>query len=169
MIKPRLILLSVASLFISTTAHASLESQLSQCAAIQDKLDRLICYDKLSSSLGSQTKTSIVTESVAVAAPTAAVALAATTESSVEDNFGKVKKAEEDEVSKIYLEVDKVTKDPYGALKITFNNGQIWKQTDSRSYRIKAEQKVFIEKAALGSFMLGTDDRNTTIRVKRLK
>lgn len=167
MIKPRLILLSVASLFISTAAHASLESQLSQCAAIQDKLDRLICYDNLSSSLSSQTKTSVTTETIAVAASTATVA--STAESSVEDSFGKVKKAEEDEVSKIYLEVNKVTKDPYGALKITFNNGQVWKQTDSRSYRIKAEQKVFIEKAALGSFMLGTDDRNTTIRVKRLK
>ncbi|GIU41110.1 hypothetical protein TUM4438_04110 [Shewanella sairae] len=167
MIKPRLILLSVASLFISTTANASLESQLSQCAAIKDKLDRLICYDNLSSSLDSQAKTSVTTEAIAVAASTATVA--STVESSIEDNFGKVKKAEEDEVSKIYLEVNKVTKDPYGALKITFNNGQVWKQTDSRSYRIKAEQKVFIEKAALGSFMLGTDDRNTTIRVKRLK
>ncbi|WP_108945303.1 hypothetical protein [Shewanella halifaxensis] len=166
--KPRLMLLSLTSLLISSTANASLENQLTQCAAIQDKLDRLICYDKISSSLSSPTKINSTTQTIAVAAPTTA-AVAVNNENSVEDSFGKVKKAEEDEVSKIYFKVNKVSKDAYGALKVTFSNGQVWKQTDSRKYKIKPEQDVFIEKAALGSFLLGSDDRNTTIRVKRLK
>ena len=37
------------------------------------------------------------------------------------------------------------------------------------NYQIKAGETVFIEKAALGSFVLGKDSRNSTIRVKRLK
>ncbi|WP_299805350.1 hypothetical protein [uncultured Shewanella sp.] len=168
MIKVHLALLTTASLMLSSAAHASIETQLTKCASIGDKLERLICYDKLSSSLSSNTaipKQQPVTETVTVAASTAAVV---STDSSHAD-FGKVKKAEAEEVSKIYLDVSKVSKDPYGAMKIHFSNGQVWKQTDSRSFRLKAEQTVYIEKAALGSFMLGSDDRNTTIRVKRVK
>ena len=168
MIKQHLLLLTTASLLISSGAHASVETQLTQCAAIQDKLERLICYDKLSSSLNS-TKTGQlpVTETVAVAASTTAVA--STANKTSHDDFGQVKKADKEEISKIYLEVAKISKDAYGALKISFANDQVWKQTDNRTFRIKPGQKVFIEKAAFGSFMLGTDDRNTTIRVKRLK
>nr|WP_150102325.1 hypothetical protein [Shewanella pealeana] len=165
--KAQLLLLTTASLMLSSAAQASIETQLAKCASIGDKLERLICYDNLSSSLGTNTVITKqpVTETVSVAASTAVVV---STESS-HDNFGKVKKAEAEEVSKIYLDVSKVAKDPYGAMKIHFSNGQVWKQTDSRSFRLKAEQTVYIEKAALGSFMLGSDDRNTTIRVKRLK
>ncbi|MGS0682749.1 hypothetical protein ACVBIL_16545 [Shewanella sp. 125m-7] len=170
MTKQRLLLLTTASLLISSGAHASVETQLTQCAAIQDKLERLICYDKLSSSLNShpaKTAQLPVTETLAVAASTTAVV--STANKTSHDDFGQVKKADKEEISKIYLEVAKVSKDAYGALKISFANNQIWKQTDNRTFRIKPGQKVFIEKAAFGSFMLGTDDRNTTIRVKRLK
>ena len=168
--KQRLLLLTTVSLLISNGAYASVETQLAQCATIQDKLERLICYDNLSSSLSSAPAKSAsvpVTDSIAVAVSTTAVV--STTANLTQDEFGKAKKADKEEVNKIYLEVANISKDAYGALKISFSNGQVWKQTDNRTFRVKPEQKVFIEKAALGSFMLGTDDRNTTIRVKRLK
>ncbi|GIU23967.1 type VI secretion protein [Shewanella schlegeliana] len=167
--KAQLLLLTTASLMLTNTAYASIETQLAKCSAIEDKLERLICYDalsKASQSHSTATKSLPKAETVAVAASSTAVV---STTSKPQDEFGKVKKSQDEELSKIYLDVSKVSKDPYGALKIQFSNGQVWKQTDSRSYRLKAGQSVYIEKAALGSFMLGIDDRNTTIRVKRLK
>ena len=159
--KPRLMLLSLTSLLISSTANASLETQLTQCAAIQDKLDRLICYDKISSSLSSQTKMSSTTEAIAVTAP-------ATTASNQSEDFGRIYKTE-DAIEKIQLQIKSIAKDPRGVLKISFTNGQVWKQIDSTKLKLKDDQIVYIEKAALGSFILGIDGRNTTIRVKRLK
>ncbi|MCL1050131.1 hypothetical protein L2755_10900 [Shewanella abyssi] len=172
MIKPTLLLLTTAAISLSTLANASVEAQLTQCAAVQDKLDRLICYDKLSASLvtKSAVSQSPTTEVIAVASSTAVITSTVNTQADAVEEFGNLKKDKDEQViNTINLTVSKVTKDPYGALKIQFNNGQVWKQTDSRTFKLKPEQEVIIEKAALGSFMLGTKDRNTTIRVKRLK
>ncbi|WOT04825.1 hypothetical protein [Shewanella youngdeokensis] len=159
MSKPSLLLLTTVSMLLPAIANASIETKLTQCAAVSDKLERLICYDKLSATLSKPGKHH--------AAPKASAA-ATTPDARDADEFGKIKKDKNPDQS-IKLTVSKVSKDPYGALKIEFDNGQIWKQTDSRSFKLKAKQEVFIKKAALGSYMLGTENRNTTIRVKRLK
>ena len=166
--------ISAVCLLLSTQAFASVETQLTQCAAISDKLDRLICYDKLAATVGQTSSQSQVapTPSTPAAPVQPAVVAAPVAAVSVVDQFGnenKAKKQKVDEIDKLYFEVASVDKDPYGRLKITFNNGQQWKQTESRRYNVKAGETVFIERAALGSFLLGMDDRNSTIRVKRIK
>lgn len=158
--------ITTAAILISANATADIKQELTACASITDKLDRLICFDALAQTVKVTSSTTLaVVGSASVAAKPAPVPLA----TNIEDEFGNPKKSEVDKVDKIYLEVTSVSKDPYGALKITFSNGQVWKQTDSRRFKVKVDQTVFIEKAALGSFVLGLDDRNTTIRVKRLK
>ncbi|QQX79751.1 hypothetical protein JK628_19930 [Shewanella sp. KX20019] len=172
MIKPTLLLLTTAAVSLSTLANTSVEAQLTQCAAVQDKLDRLICYDNLSASLvtKSAASSSPTSEVIAVASSAAVITSTVNTQADAVEEFGNLKKDKDEQVvTTINLTVSKVTKDPYGALKIQFDNGQLWKQTDSRTFKLKPEQEVYIEKAALGSFILGTKDRNTTIRVKRLK
>ncbi|GIU08039.1 hypothetical protein TUM4261_14050 [Shewanella sp. c952] len=172
MIKPQLLLFTTASILLSTFAHASVESQLSKCATVQDKLDRLICYDNIANSLPAQGSNSQAptTETVTVASSTAVVTATANTQKSAVEEFGNLEKSKKDQdIDTIHLTVSKVKKDAYGALKIEFTNGQVWKQTDSRRFKLKPEQEIFIKKAALGSFTLGMEDRNTTIRVKRLK
>lgn len=172
MIKPQLLLITTATILLSSFAHASVESQLSTCAAVQDKLERLICYDNLASSLPTRSPNSPIptTETVAVASSTAVVTSAASTQKNAVEEFGNLEKSKEEQaIDTIHLTVSKIKKDAYGALKIEFTNGQVWKQTDSRRFKLKPEQAVFIKKAALGSFTLGMEDRNTTIRVKRLK
>ncbi|MEZ9819509.1 hypothetical protein AB4238_02625 [Shewanella sp. 10N.286.45.A1] len=173
MIKPQLLLITTASIFLSSFAHASVESQLSTCAAVQDKLERLICYDNLASSLPTRSPNSPIptTETVAVASSSAAVLTStASTQKNAVEEFGNLEKSKQEQaIDTIHLTVSKIKKDAYGALKIEFTNGQVWKQTDSRRFKLKPEQEVFIKKAALGSFTLGMEDRNTTIRVKRLK
>ncbi|MFB2652507.1 hypothetical protein [Shewanella seohaensis] len=175
----RFTLLTGAVLLVSAQANAAIEQQLTQCAGITDKLERLVCYDNLAASIQVTTVTNNTTAPIAVApvvtpaaapvavATAAPVAAAAT---NVEDNFGmEVKRVQENTTDKIYLDVESIAEDPYGALKITFTNGQVWKQTEGRKFNIKVGEKVFIEKAALGSFLMGTESRNAKVRVKRLK
>uniref|UniRef100_UPI00404885E8 hypothetical protein n=1 Tax=Shewanella baltica TaxID=62322 RepID=UPI00404885E8 len=173
----RLTLMAAAIMLVSVQANASIEQQLTQCAATADKLDRLICYDKLAENVKSVTPALASTQAApatvaTVAAPTA-VAVAATAPqapaANIVDDFGmEAKRVQENTVDKIYLEVLSITEDPYGAIKVTFTNGQVWKQTDGRKFNLKQGEKVYIEKAALGSFLMGTDERNAKARVKRL-
>ncbi|MEL4244762.1 hypothetical protein [Shewanella xiamenensis] len=172
----RLTLLTGAVLLVSAQANAGIEQQLTQCAGITDKLERLVCYDNLAASIQVTTVTNNTTAPIAVApivtpaAAPAAAAPVATAATNVEDNFGmEVKRVQENTTDKIYLDVESIAEDAYGALKITFTNGQVWKQTENRKFNLKVGEKVFIEKAALGSFLMGTGSRNAKVRVKRLK
>ncbi|MBO2676729.1 hypothetical protein I6M53_19060 [Shewanella algae] len=145
-------------------AQAGIEQQLAQCASLTDKLDRLICYDELAA------KVTHAEAAVVAAAPVAKNVQADPVADFGADNLeSTIQASKKNEVAKIFLTISEVGKDPYGALKISFSNGQVWKQTDSRNFRLESGQKVYIEKAALGSFLLGTEGRNSTIRVKRLQ
>lgn len=172
----RLTLITAAIMLVSVQANASIEQQLTQCAATADKLDRLICYDKLAESVKADTiSTQAIPATVAtVAVPTTAAAIVATAPQApaakIADDFGmEAKRVQENTVDKIYLEIQSIAEDAYGDIKVTFTNGQVWKQTDGRKYSVKQGETVYIEKAALGSFLMGTDDRNAKVRVKRLK
>ncbi|MGE6648732.1 hypothetical protein ACQKE0_05580 [Shewanella colwelliana] len=168
---------SLATVLCTFQASANIEQQLAACAGKSDKLDRLVCYDNLAQSVKQVSPVTQVAAPVSKPAPvssqapTAAVVatpVVATAPQSAEDNFGKVYKEEKEEIDKLYLTVKSVSKDPRGTLKISFENGQVWKQNDSRRFKIKAGETVYIETGALGSFLLGRDDSNSTIRVKRL-
>ncbi|NKF51263.1 hypothetical protein G3R49_11925 [Shewanella sp. WXL01] len=155
-------------------ANTSLEQQLIQCGGVQDKLDRLICYDKLAASVGTMSIQPVAnsTEQAppVVVANTASVSTASVSESitSQQQEFGLKKKVEE-EVEKISATIVNVKKDPYDAFIITLDNGQVWKQSESRRYKLKPGQVVSIETGMFGSFNLGVEDRNSTTRVKRVK
>lgn len=176
--------ITAAAILVSAQASAGLEQGLATCSAKADKLDRLICYDTLAESVKSAPKvistqantaaatTAVAATSVTAASQTKTIATPTTLPANIEDEFGNanLKKDEANkEINKIYLEIASISKDAYGALKVSFSNGQIWKQSDNRHFKVKVGETVFIEKAALGSFILGTDKRNSTIRVKRLK
>lgn len=175
----RLTIMAVAIAMVSVQANASIEQQLTQCATTADKLERLICYDKLAESVKDVTPAIVNTQApttpTTIVAPVSerATTVATTSQApaaNIADDFGmEAKRIQENTVDKIYLEVQSTTEDAYGALKVTFTNGQIWKQTEGRKYNLKQGETVYIEKAALGSFLMGTDNRNAKIRVKRLK
>ncbi|QYK12500.1 hypothetical protein K0I63_17455 [Shewanella rhizosphaerae] len=167
--------IALSTLLFSLNASAGIEQQLSQCAAKQDKLDRLICYDNLAAKVGNQSQASSHVAPVSKPAPTPqpkpapqAAAVVASTPAAPEASFGKVYKEEKAEVDKIVMTVKTVKKNQHGVLTISFDNGQVWKQNDTNRFKLKAGETVFIEKGALGSFLLGKDDTNATIRVKRI-
>ncbi|MCL1068866.1 type VI secretion protein [Shewanella olleyana] len=185
----RLTLVATFALALSTQAHASVEQQLADCASQTDKLDRLMCYDALAAKVTSSTSvpaqlpasaktataesnSSVVTttaatvaavESAAVTAPTSPQAM-----STAEQEFGLKQKSAEEEQMRLYAEVTSVEKDPYGALIVKLSNSQTWKQVGTDRYKLKVGQTIYIKKGALSSFILGSDERNSTIRVKRL-
>ncbi|AQS38202.1 hypothetical protein Sps_03055 [Shewanella psychrophila] len=173
--------ITAAAILVSTQATAGLEQDLLSCSAKADKLDRLICYDQISASVKSASKvtnsispstapaTTVVATTSVAATSQSVTAIPTTLPANIEDDFGNLKKKEGEAVKKIFLEVDTIKKDVYGALRITFKNSQVWKQTESKRFKLESGQTVYIEKGAFGAFYLGVKDRNSTIKVKRLK
>lgn len=166
----RLILAAAILILLSTHAYASTESQLASCSVVTDKLERLICYDTLASS-ATDTTQAMPAKAAMIATPALASKETFGLKKTIvaKEDFGLIKKADVEEISKLYFTVASIDKDAYDALRITLDNGQVWKQKGSQRFKLKKDQKVFIERGALGSFLLGSDDRNSTIRVKRLK
>ena len=183
----RLTWIAAAIIVASSSAQANteLEQQLSICAMKADKLDRLVCYDDLAAKIALTPKNShavavtlpatvaaqsavTTKETIIASTPQAVVPVAATPSSMPVDAFGFQKTIEAD-IEKLYFKVAEINTNPYGAFTITLTNGQVWKQTESDRYRINKGQTIYIEKGALSSFLLGTDDRNSTTRVKRIK
>ncbi|MCL1113383.1 MULTISPECIES: hypothetical protein [Shewanella] len=189
----RLCLIATGIVLMSVNAQANtqLSDQLSVCASESNDAKRLSCYDNLaihhntSIAPASVTAQAIETSTVAKDNTSVAIAPAVTTAvASVNTNtaatetvapelnindFGLKKKTIEDEVDRIYFIVKSTKQDPYGKLVVTFDNGQVWGQTSAERYKVKKGQKVFIETGAFNSFLMGSEDRNSTTRVKRLK
>jgi mannose-6-phosphate isomerase class I len=176
----RLSLIVAGIILMSANAYANtnLGQQLSNCAAKTDKLERLICYDELAANAKPSAHIMTTTNTTKVApsevpkppaTPNVVTPLVASPQVLSVDDFGLKTKVVEDEVDKIYFEISAVKKAPYGELIITFTNGQVWKQSSPERYKVDKGQRIFIETGALNSFLLGTDDRNATTRVRRLK
>ena len=55
----------------------------------------------------------------------------------------------------------------YDRVLITLDNGQVWKQVDSSSLRLRVGDAVDIERASLGSFMLRKKGSKRSMRVSR--
>ncbi|TKB56096.1 hypothetical protein [Ferrimonas aestuarii] len=134
---------------------------MANCQKFEDKLDRLLCFDELA---GKQPQAVAVVAPVSKPAPTPAAQTA-----SAEDRFGMPKVEAEDEAQSLSATVSKVKFDAYDRFIITLDNGQVWKQAESRRYKIKPDYKVTIEKAALGSFLLIAEGRGGSTRVKRVQ
>ena len=178
----RLCLIATGILLMSVNAQANtqLVDQLSVCATKSNNAERLSCYDQLAANvkpvaMPQATPTQVeVTEIAQAPVVTKITQASPITTTKVEpelrvEDFGLHKRVIEDEVDRLYFIASEVNKGPFNKLIITFDNGQIWKQTSAERFKVKKGAKLFIEKGALNSFLMGSDDRNATTRVKRLK
>lgn len=143
-----------------------------RCAALADDRARLACYDSIFG------KPAAVPAPAGAATGTVAAAPAAATAANPAADFGlteAAKRALEPEESRQRLPesisgtVAKVARQPAGELVLTLENGQVWTQlqVDVRA-RVAVGDPVTIKKAALGSYLLVTEDRYAT-RVRRVK
>ena len=75
----------------------------------------------------------------------------------------------ENRQTEIVAVVSSVKADPYGKLKVSLDNGQVWKQKESKRIRLKKGDKITIRRGAFGSFNLQKEGQGRVIKVKRLK
>ncbi len=153
---------------------------LAKCAAIQQNDKRLECFDQLASLKSEPERenkiTSVAEKPTDGSTSTIATATVTSTASrqplSINtDTFGKensvLQELKKQETS-ITATVVKVTYGAYKKFTVTLDNGQRWKQSDSRRLRLKPNDTVIINRAALNSFLLKKQNSNSTRRVKRV-
>ncbi|RYV00897.1 hypothetical protein SOPP22_19080 [Shewanella sp. OPT22] len=159
----------IPTLFLlSTSAFAGVEQDIQKCATISDKLDRLICYDNLAKGVSPKVSSPEANFGKVSSATETSSSDQFETRGQTTETFG-ITKPTGKQLERVELTVAKVAKSPHGKLTITFENGQVWKQSETKRFKLKSGQKAYIKRGALGSFILGTPERNSSIRVKRIK
>ncbi|MBY5993209.1 hypothetical protein [Ferrimonas balearica] len=148
--------------------YDQLAEAIAQCAAKGDKLDRLICFDEFTQAAGRALPPQAnAPVTVAPAAPAAPVAAAPAPKADMEQDFGK-QEAPAKAIDAIEAAVTKVTTNAYGQWTVTLSNGQRWRQTESKRYKLKSGDTVVIERASMGSFLLHKTGFGHSTRVKRV-
>ena len=153
------ILMTTLLLLSAPSSASTINVQaLEACSLVENDLKRLMCYDKVIKTKKQELeKSPIANQQTREVKPKQA-----------DDVFGlenQVNK-EIDEISSsiVALELPKI-----GSRTVTLENGQIWKLTDTDSFRAKIGQTVIVKRAFLGSFLMKAENSNKTYRVKRLK
>jgi hypothetical protein len=158
---------------------------MESCAAVEDPVERLACYDtlagrspaditKASGTAPGEVDSAVPGANVAVkAAPAAAPTVPAVEPGpNAEAVFGLEHSQElkKDRPDKLRLKWAGKKKDAYGKWIITMENGQIWRQTDSRRFIfVNSEHQVIVSRGFAGGFFLGEPERHMRIRVKRVR
>ncbi|QKX18630.1 hypothetical protein [Microbulbifer sp. YPW1] len=133
---------AIATLACAPLASAdSLQAQLQQCSQFSDDNKRLACYDKLTGSL----------------------------QKHAEQQFGQEQKqAVEEAPESITATITKAEEGAYGKFIFTLDNGQVWRQTDTKRSILRDGDQVTVERGALGSFRMRKTTGGRTMRVKRV-
>lgn len=170
------LLLTLLPLATFSAQSSTLEQEFNKCKAITDSdLKRLICYDaiNLSTTVTSQPAVKTQTTKVEPVAIAPVVSKPQATEknslSAKEERFGLKEVREKREPESIKAKVTKVKKGNYGKLTIYLDIGQVWKQNDSTSIRVKANDVVIVKQAAFNSYLMNKQGSSRSMRVKRLK
>lgn len=155
----------IACLFSFSVAAENVEQGLAKCAKVTQSTERLACFDKLASSF-KKVKTAATT-----AAPIVKAAPKATQEKVAE--FGEHHLAQNEKnnekLERVTFKISKVDYSASKKLKLTFDNGQSWHQTDGQSLRVKKGDEVELFKGVWSAIYLKKVGQNRKIRVKRVK
>jgi len=153
--------------------------EITGCAGIDGRLERLACYDRLFSVWRESAAGMSSSVTKAPSVPSATKEVVATTAVAEKDKglnrkavddidkFGK-KKAADAPIEYIEALITKVEQNPYGIDHLRLDNGQVWKETMDSKYRFKKGQRVRIESAILNTFNLRIEGLRKTIKVRRI-
>lgn len=172
MLKKVVILMTIL-LFSSVSSADTLATKVHHCAQIQESVLRLSCFDKLAIVYKNNTGLAVNTPTINIVSKP--IKPIVKTQAEKESDFGgeNIKKKQLQEsgnaLEAVVYTVSNINKNIYKELTITFDNGQVWKQSDSRKLRLKKGDDVEISTAMLGTFFLKKVNTKKTIRVKRLK
>jgi hypothetical protein len=165
------------SLFAVSISGQAATLSLESCAAMEDPVERLACYDTLAGRLNADTAKAnsaapgaeVISGDNPVMSSTAP-AVEPTPDAEAIFGLEHKQKQEGKLPDKLQLKWTSKEKDAYGKWIVTLENGQVWHQTDSVRFRfVNPEQWVVISRGLLNSFFLGEPGRNGSIRVKRVR
>ncbi len=170
-------------LLSAQTAFAADRDAALECVTISSADDRLACFDAAyavqpqiqppaTSETPAVTVAPVATDTPVVAPPAAAVAVSAPqagVKTATEEEFGFPQSQSQQETLK--STITGVDKDPVGRLTFHLENGQAWKQVETKRFRLKEEDHLVavIKDASLGSFKLSVERGSVSTRVKRIK
>ena len=171
-------LLLLALLFLAPSAFAA-EQALTECRQIEDIEERVACYDNVVDSqssidadeMNSDDMDSGNVETVPAAETTEPRAIP-DAQSLFGTNDAEAKRIVEasldiEQIDQIVAAVTDVRQSATRKLTVTLDNGQVWRQLDSRPMRLSAGEAVIIRKASLGSFLMEKQSGGRSIRVRR--
>jgi hypothetical protein len=158
-------------LAITTNAFANtnkvLTDALLNCMDIANDIDRLACFDLLTSKQISISDNVIIVKETPVKKD-----VIPETEAKKVDDFSKevLKKNDDNHADdSIAATISKLKKLIRGQWVIYFENGQKWQQTDTIELKLAVGDLVRLEKGSFSSVYLYKEGVNRNIRVKRLK
>ena len=160
----------VSCLFIGASQANTIESSLKTCANINASAERLACYDNLANAFKT-TEVKASAQATEITKPAAATPVVVSQEQK-EAEFGDhhlKKDKKPNELERVQFTIAKISYSGKKKLKLTFENGQRWNQSDSETLRLKVGDKVELFKGAWSAVYLKKVGFNRKIRVKRVK
>lgn len=145
--------LSLALLLLAQTALGANDA-LMQCRQIEAIEKRVACYDDIVDSRAPKS-----------AGTPDAQSLFGTNDAEAKRIVEETLEIEQ--IDQIDARVTAVQKSAARKLTVTLDNGQVWRQLDSKSLGLESGEEVIIRKASLGSFLLEKKSGSRSIRVKR--
>jgi hypothetical protein len=167
--------LSLLLLFLAQPVLAA-EEALTMCRHIEEIAERVVCYDgfvdshfpTVSSDVGSGASVDTITPLEVSESSTAPDAQSLFGTSDAEAKRIVEITLEIEQIDQIAAMVTDVRKSASKTLTVTLDNGQVWRQLDSKRLLIKSGEAVVVRKASLGSYLMEKPSGGRSIRVKRL-
>lgn len=172
----RLIIIFALLQLAPTLAQAeTLAEAMEKCRVVSNSLNRLVCYDQLAqraNNLEDSDLQEFYAQRPVGAPPTARAPQQprGAQPPKPESTFGleaQIQREKSDTLPEITAVVGKVEKAPKGKLIITLDDGQVWRQTDTETLRLKSGDTVVISRGMIGAFYLKKTSGKKRIRVKR--
>lgn len=175
------LLIMIVSLGYVSRTIADLPQDILGCYSIQDNTDRLNCYDMLSKQFETQPNTAHATPPIKITPPVVDVTTQIKTtvtktskpesqpmDESATEEFGQIKN--DKKLQSIQSRIVGKFSGWKKGLKITLENGQVWKVVNnSKGYRKMTSPTITISRGVFNSFNAKVEGLTATAKVKRVK
>ena len=163
-------ILLISFLLLIVLPALAADDMLTDCRQIEDVEARVSCYDDI---VDARNPDVIETSTANSARETENPEAIPSAQSLFGTHDAEAKRIVEtrlaiEQIDKIQAVVTDVQKSVSKKLTLSLDNGQVWRQLDSRPLSLKIGEAVIVRKASLGSFLMEKQSGSRRIRVKRV-
>ena len=157
-------------LIVSAQPALGIQEALTQCRKIEEIRERVACYDEIVDShtagdSGKSVETGAPPRPAETEGPDA-LSLFGTNDAEAKRIVAATLAIEQ--LSQIEATVTDIRKSADKKLTVILDNGQTWRQLDSKPLHLKSGETVVVRKASLGSYLLEKESGSRSIRVRRM-